>query len=150
MTGSYAGAMGQPQFMPSSFLRYAVDFTGDGRRNIWTNRADVLASIANYLEQSGWRSGQTWGQAVILPAEFDTAAVGRDARRPLAAWAKQGVRPLAGRWYAAADVSAAVLLPDGAAGEAFVVYPNFTAIRRYNPSDFYALAVGLLGDDLLA
>ena len=150
MTGSYAGAMGQPQFMPSSYLRYAVDFTGDGRRNIWTNRADVLASIANYLEQCGWRSGQTWGQAVILPAEFDTAAVGRDARRPLAAWAKQGVRPLAGRWYATADVSAAVLLPDGAAGEAFVVYPNFTAIRRYNPSDFYALAVGLLGDDLLA
>jgi len=150
MTGSYAGAMGQPQFMPTSYLRYAVDFSGDGRRNIWTNRADVLASIANYLAQSGWRSGQSWGQAVILPARFDTADVGRSVRRPLGDWARQGVRPLDGRWRATAETGAAVLLPDGAAGEAFVVYPNFAAIRRYNPSDFYALAVGLLGDELMA
>jgi len=150
MTGSYAGAMGQPQFMPTSYLRYAVDFTGSGRRNIWTNRADVLASIANYLAQSGWRPGQTWGQAVVLPAGFDAADVGRSVRRPLAEWARMGVRPLDGRWHAAAETSTALLLPGGAAGEAFVVYPNFAAIRRYNPSDFYALAVGLLGDDLVA
>jgi len=149
MTGSYAGAMGQPQFMPTSYLRYAVDFTGDGRRNIWTNRADVLASIANYLAQCGWRSGQTWGQAVVLPARFDTDA-GRTMRRPLEDWARLGIRPLDGRWRAAADTSTAVLLPDGATGEAFVVYPNFAVIRRYNPSDFYALAVGLLGDNLVS
>ena len=150
MTGSYAGAMGQPQFMPTSFLRYAVDFSGDGRRDIWTNRADVLASIANYLSRSGWRAGETWGQAVTLPAEFDTGATGRAARRPLGDWARQGVRPVDGRWRATADTSAAVLVPDGGGGEAFVVYPNFAAIRRYNPSDFYALAVGILGDRLVA
>jgi membrane-bound lytic murein transglycosylase B len=150
MTGSYAGAMGQPQFMPTSYLRYAVDFSGDGRRNIWTNRADVLASIANYLTQSGWRLGQTWGQPVILPPGFDTSDVGRAMRRPLADWARMGVRPTDGRWRATADAGAAVLLPDGEAGEAFVVYQNFAAIRRYNPSDYYALVVGLLGDDLLA
>jgi len=149
MTGSYAGAMGQPQFMPTSFLRYAVDFEGNGKRDIWTSRADVLGSIANYLAQSGWRAGETWGQAVTLPAGFDTGAAGREARRPLAEWARQGVRPTAGRWWATAETTAAVLLPDGAAGEAFVVYPNFAAIRRYNPSDFYALAVGLLGDALV-
>jgi membrane-bound lytic murein transglycosylase B len=150
MTGSYAGAMGQPQFMPTSFLRYAVDFEGNGRRDIWTSRADVLASIANYLAQSGWRAGGSWGQAVALPTGFDTGATGREGRRPLADWARQGVRPIEGRWRATADTAAAVLLPDGAAGEAFVVYPNFGAIRRYNPSDYYALAVGLLGDSLVA
>jgi membrane-bound lytic murein transglycosylase B len=149
MTGSYAGAMGQPQFMPTSFLRYAVDFEGDGRRDIWTSRADVLASIANYLAQSGWRDGEAWGQAVALPAGFDTGAAGREARRPLADWARQGVRPVEGRWRATAETTAAVLLPDGAGGEAFVVYPNFGAIRRYNPSDYYALVVGLLGDTLV-
>jgi membrane-bound lytic murein transglycosylase B len=149
MTGSYAGAMGQPQFMPTSYLRYAVDFSGNGRRDIWTNRADVLASIANYLARSGWRAGQSWGQPVILPAAFDTGATGREVQRPLVDWARQGVRPAEGRWRATADTSAAVVLPDGAGGEAFVVYPNFAAIRRYNPSDFYALAVGLLGDSLV-
>lgn len=150
MIGSYAGAMGQPQFMPTSFLRYAVDFDGNGRRDIWTNRADVLASIANYLAQSGWRPGEIWGQAVTLPAGFDTGAIGRDVRRPLAEWTRQGVRPVAGRWWGTAETNAAVLLPDGARGDAFVVYSNFGAIRRYNPSDFYALVVGLLGDALVA
>jgi peptidoglycan lytic transglycosylase B len=149
MTGSYAGAMGQPQFMPTSFLRYAVDFEGDGQRDIWTSRADVLASIANYLAQSGWRDGGTWGQAVTLPAGFDTSATGREARRPLEDWARQGMRPVEGRWRTTAETTAAVLLPDGAGGEAFVVYPNFGAIRRYNPSDYYALVVGLLGDTLV-
>jgi membrane-bound lytic murein transglycosylase B len=149
MTGSYAGAMGQPQFMPTSFLRYAVDFAGDGRRDIWTNRADVLGSIANYLAQSGWRPGETWGQTVTLPAGFDTTAAGRETRRPLADWARQGVRPIAGRWWGTAETNASVLLPDGAGGDVFVVYPNFGAIRRYNPSDYYALVVGLLGDALV-
>lgn len=150
MTGSYAGAMGQPQFMPTSYLRYAVDFTGTGRRNIWTNKADVLASIANYLAKSGWRPGQTWGQAVMLPHGFDAAVAGRETRQSLALWAKQGVYPLGGRWFATADTGTSVLLPAGITGEAFAVYPNFNAIRRYNPSDFYALAVGILGDALVS
>jgi len=148
MTGSYAGAMGQPQFMPTSFLRYAVDFDGDGRRDIWTSRSDVLASIANYLAESGWRGDATWGQPVTLASGFDHSAAGRDTRRALHEWVRQGVRPANGPWRVAEDTQASVLLPDGARGEAFVVFPHFAAIRRYNPSDFYALAVGLLGDEL--
>jgi membrane-bound lytic murein transglycosylase B len=148
MTGSYAGAMGQPQFMPSSYLRYAVDFEGHGRRDIWTSRPDVLGSIANYLARSGWRAGEAWGQPVAIPAGFNDLQAGRENRRPLAEWARQGVRPVAGRWKAGADAAAALLLPDGATGDAFVVFGNFAAIRRYNPSDFYALAVGLLGDSV--
>jgi membrane-bound lytic murein transglycosylase B len=150
MTGSYAGAMGQPQFMPSSYLRYAVDFEGHGRRDIWGSKPDVLGSIANYLARSGWRSGESWGQKVTLPAGFDANAAGRDNRRPVGEWARQGVRPADGRALARADASAAVILPDGAGGEAFLIYANFTAVRRYNPSDFYALVVGLLGDMVVA
>ncbi len=147
MTGSYAGAMGQPQFMPTSYLRYAVDFEGNGRRDIWTSTPDVLGSIANYLTQSGWRAGQSWGQAVTVPPGLD--APGRDARRPLADWMRAGVRPKTGRWVAPADAPAALIAPDGEGGETFAVYANFAAIRRYNPSDFYAIAVGLIGDQVV-
>jgi membrane-bound lytic murein transglycosylase B len=150
MTGSYAGAMGQPQFMPSSYLRYAVDFEGHGKRDIWTSRADVLGSIANYLAKSGWRSGEGWGQQVALPPGFDFSSIGRDASRMLADWVRQGVRPFGGAWRAASDMPAAIVAPDGEGGEAFVVHANFKAIRRYNPSDFYALAVGLIGDRIVA
>jgi peptidoglycan lytic transglycosylase B len=150
MTGSYAGAMGQPQFMPSSYLRYAVDFEGHGRRDIWTSRPDVLGSIANYLASSGWRAGEPWGQAVTVPASFDAASAGRDNRRPVGDWLRQGVRVAGGRPLARPDMPAAVLLPDGAGGDAFLVYANFSAIRRYNPSDYYALVVGLLGDTVTA
>ncbi len=150
MLGSYAGAMGQPQFMPSSYLRYAVDFEGTGRRDIWSSKPDVLASIANYLAQSGWRSGEKWGQAVVLAGNFAGAPSGRDVRRPAGEWARMGVRPADGRPLARADALAALLLPDGPAGDAFLVYANFGAIRRYNPSDYYALVVGLLGDSITA
>jgi membrane-bound lytic murein transglycosylase B len=146
MTGSYAGAMGQPQFMPSSYLRYAVDFEGNGRRDIWTSKADVLGSIANYLAKSGWRPGETWGQAVSTPASTDAA--GRDAKRPLSEWARVGVRPVSGRWAAPLDTPAGLVAPDGAGGDSFVVFNNFAAIRRYNPSDYYAIAVGLIGDQV--
>jgi membrane-bound lytic murein transglycosylase B len=149
MTGSYAGAMGQPQFMPTSYLRYAVDFEGHGRRDIWTSKPDVLGSIANYLTNSGWRGGDAWGQPVTLPSNFDTGAAGRENRRPVGEWQRLGVRTMGGRVLARPDVPAAVLLPDGASGDAFLVYANFGAIRRYNPSDFYALAVGLLGDSVV-
>jgi membrane-bound lytic murein transglycosylase B len=147
MTGSYAGAMGQPQFMPSSYLRYAVDFEGHGRRDIWTSKPDVLGSIANYLAQSGWRDGQTWGQAVSLPPGQEAA--GRDVKRSIADWVRAGVRPLSGRWAASPDASAGIVAPDGAGGETFAVFGNFAAIRRYNPSDYYAIAVGLIGDQVL-
>jgi membrane-bound lytic murein transglycosylase B len=144
MTGSYAGAMGQPQFMPTSFLRLAVDFDGDGKRDIWNSRPDVLGSIANFLAKSGWRAGEAWGQPVAVPP--GTSAPGRDVRRPLAEWARQGVAPAGGKWAAPADMPSALLAPDGPGGETFLVFNNFTAIRRYNPSDFYAIAVGLIGD----
>lgn len=149
MTGSFAGAMGQPQFMPSSYLRYAVDFTGSGQRDIWTSTPDVLASIANYLAASGWRAGGVWGQQISVPANFSAEWTGRDNRRPLGAWLRLGVRPF-GRLREPYDRLAAVIMPDGPGGDAFFVYGNFKAIRRYNPSDFYALAVGLIGDGILA
>ena len=144
MTGSWAGAMGQPQFMPSSYLEYAVDYDGDGRRDIWTNRADVFGSVANYLGKCGWRPGEPWGQPILLPANF-AGPVGRETMRPLGTWAAQGVRRTDGRAFSRADVHGAVLQPDGPGTEAFMVYANFHVIRRYNPSDFYALGVGLLG-----
>ncbi len=148
MTGSYAGAMGQPQFMPSSYLRLAVDFDGDGRRDIWNSKADVLGSIANFLARSGWRPGETWGQQVRLPQGL--IAMGREQRRPLADWARMGVVPTGGEWAASGDALAAVIAPDGPGGEAFLAYNNFAAIRRYNPSDYYAIAVGLVGDWVMA
>ncbi len=144
MLGSYAGAMGQPQFMPDSFLRYAVDWNGNGRRDLWNDTGDILASVANYLAKSGWTPKLPWGQQIRLPAGFDPSLAGRDNRKPLSAWTHLGVRATVA---APPDAQAAVLLPDGAGGEAFLVFhPNFQAIRRYNPSDFYALAVGLIGD----
>ena len=144
MSGSWAGAMGQPQFMPSSYLRYAVDFDGDGRRDIWTSLPDVFGSVGNYLAKCGWRSGEPWGQQVRIPANF-AGSGDRDVARPLGAWMAQGVRRSDGTRFSRGDVRGALVLPDGAGGEAFMVYPNFHVIRRYNPSDFYALAVGLLG-----
>ena len=150
MTGSYAGAMGQPQFMPSSYLRYAVDFENHGKRDIWTSKPDVLGSIGNYLQKSGWRAGEGWGQPAILPSGFDLSAAGRDNMRPLSDWTRAGVRPMGGAWRAGNDRPAAVVAPDGITGDAFVVYANFKAIRRYNPSDFYAIAVGTIGDRVTA
>jgi membrane-bound lytic murein transglycosylase B len=156
MTGSYAGAMGQPQFMPSAYLRYAVDFEGTGKRDIWTSAPDTLASIANYLAGSGWRRGGTWGQPVTLPAGFVTAETGRDNRAPVGEWMRRGVASAGGRGLPAPDTEAALILPDalnggpngGPGAQAFLAYSNFSAIRRYNPSDFYAIAVGLIGDGI--
>jgi len=142
----YAGALGQPQFMPSSFLRYAVDFDGNGRRDIWTSRPDVFGSIANYLARNGWQPGAPWGQPAQVPPGA-AALAGRDGRRPLAEWMRLGVRRADGSAFARGDVVGALVVPDGIApGEGYMTYANFGAIRRYNPSDFYALAVGLLGD----
>ena len=148
MRGSWAGAMGQPQFMPSSFERLAVDADGDGRKDIWDNRADALGSIANYLARSGWREEERWGREVRLPDGFDTAVATRENVRPLREWAAQGLAFPDGTSVPDSDMGAAVVIPGVATGsrQAFLVYGNFNAIRRYNPSNFYALAVGLLSD----
>ena len=146
MMGSYAGAMGQPQFMPDSYLRYAVDFDGNGRRDIWDSPGDVLGSIANYLAMSGWRYGEPSCQPIRVPPDLDASRVGRDVKRALGEWQQMGVRRADGSTFGRPDPIGAVVMPDGAGGAAFMVYANFTAIRRYNPSDFYALAVSLLGD----
>jgi membrane-bound lytic murein transglycosylase B len=145
MTGSWAGAMGQPQFMPSSYLHYAVDFDGDGRRDIWTSMPDVFGSVGNYLAKCGWRAGEPWVQPVLVPAGYAGVA-DRDSARTLGAWEAAGIRRIDGTRFSRQDVHGALVLPDGPGGEAFMVYPNFHVIRRYNPSDYYALAVGLLGN----
>jgi membrane-bound lytic murein transglycosylase B len=151
MVGSWAGAMGQTQFMPDSFLRYAVDFDGDGRRDMWTSFPDVFASTANNLAVEGWKAALPWGLAVRLPGGFDAALAGRDKRRPAAEWARMGVNGYDGRAPGGGDAAASVLLPGGAGGEAFLVYAsNFRALRAYNPSDYYALCIGLLADRIAA
>jgi membrane-bound lytic murein transglycosylase B len=145
MKGSWAGAMGHPQFMPSNFDRLAVDFDGDGRRDIWDSRADALASIANYLARSGWREEERWGREVVLPVGFNPEEARRDNTRPLREWVRGGVRAADGSELPPLDLETAILIP-GPSGQAFAVYPNFNVIRRYNPSNFYALAVGMLSD----
>jgi membrane-bound lytic murein transglycosylase B len=146
MTGSYAGAMGQTQFMPDSFLKYAVDFSGTGRRDIWNDLGCVFASTANYLAREGWQRGLPWGEIARLPESFDPALAGREHRRTLAEWQRLGVGRTGAMPLPPATL-AAVLLPGGAGGEAFLAYhPSFRAIYRYNPSDFYCISVGLIGD----
>ncbi len=147
MLGSWAGAMGQTQFLPSSYLAYAVDADGDGRRDIWGNVDDVLASTANLLAKSGWRAGQPWGLEVRLPAGFDYARADAGVRQTAAAWQKLGLQTYDGAPLPALDDSY-VLLPAGAAGPAFLVGPNFRAILRYNNATSYALAVALLAQNL--
>lgn len=147
MRGSWAGAMGQPQFMPTNFHRLAVDFDGDGRRDIWGSRADALGSIANYLAHFGWQQEEPWGRQVVLPANVTAGDVGSTtAQRDH--WVRLGVRRLDGLPLPQTDPhEAAILMPDGEAGQAFIILPgNFRVIRRYNPSNYYALAVGLLSD----
>jgi lytic murein transglycosylase len=143
MVGSWAGAMGQTQFMPSIYLAYAVDADGDGRRDIWGSMADVLASTANFLARSGWRAEEPWGVEVQLPAGFDPARADPTVRQASAQWSEAGVRSMDGAPLPGlADAS--ILLPAGVRGPAFIVGQNFRAILRYNNSTSYALAVCLL------
>ncbi len=147
-TGSWAGAFGQTQFMPTTFLEAAVDFDGDGRRDIVDTVPDALASTANYLRRAGWRSGEPWGWEVRLPAGFDASLAGRTKRRPLAEWAARGVRRVDGRPLEPAGTAGALILPAGASGPAFVVLRNFDAIYAYNAAESYALAIAHLADRL--
>ena len=147
MIGSWAGAMGQTQFLPSNFLAYAVDADGDGRRDIWDSIPDVMASTANFLARSGWQAGQPWGLEVRLPAGFDYARADADVRQPASLWADEGVQAMDGTPLPALADSA-ILLPASARGPAFLVGANFRTILRYNNSTSYALAVSLLAQRL--
>jgi membrane-bound lytic murein transglycosylase B len=144
MLGSWAGAMGQCQFMPSTFLNYAVDFDGDGKRDIWNDRADVLGSIANYIGSLGWRGDQGWGRSVSVPPNFDTRQAGLDIKRPTAEWGRMGVRPVDASPLP--GVEASLVMPDGSDGPALLVYDNFRTIMKWNKSTYFAAAVGMLAD----
>ncbi len=146
MLGSWAGAMGHTQFMPSTFNRFAFDFDGDGRRDIWGSAADGLASAANYIAHSGWQRGETWGVEVVLPDGFDFALSDPRTMKPLEFWRERGVSAAGGAAWPASKLEHRLLLPAGAKGPAFLVNRNFTAVLRYNPAVSYALAVAHLGD----
>ena len=159
MTGSWAGAMGQAQFMPSNYLKYAVDFNRDGRTDIWKSTGDALASIANYLKGFGWRNDQTWGREVKVPASARAAITESIPRRtegcyairnmtervPLERWQKLGVTNLDGGPLPQTDVPAGLV---DVGERMFLVYPNYDAILGYNCAHYYALTVALLGDSL--
>lgn len=150
LLGSWAGAMGQTQFIPSTFNSYAVDFDGDGRRDIWESPADALGSAANYLSASNWQKGTRWGTEVSLPRDFNFALADMAIRKPVAEWATLGVRLNSGSGVPPqlADQQASLLLPAGYRGPAFLVTGNFRSILRYNNSTSYALAIGLMSDRL--
>ncbi len=146
MMGSWAGAMGQSQFMPSSFLRFAIDFDGDERRDIWTTKADVFASAANYLAQSGWRDDQTWGRKVLLPAGFDVTLADFKVVKRLSEWQRLGVRRADGGDLPKRDLESSLVLPGGEGGPAYVIYDNYRTILKWNRSNYFAVSVGHLAD----
>jgi membrane-bound lytic murein transglycosylase B len=162
MKGSWAGAMGQCQFMPSSFLNFAVDSDGDQRRDIWTTKADVFASAANYLASSGWKGDQTWGRGVTLPKGFDTSVADLKIVKPLSEWQDLGVRRADGSDLPTRAMSASLVIPGGEkapegvgdgkqgwagnSGDAFLVYDNYRTILKWNRSTFFAMAIGHLAD----
>ncbi len=145
-TGSWAAAMGHTQFIPSSYISYAVDWTGDGKKDIWGSKEDALASTANYLAKAGWKSDRPWGWEVKLPEGFDRGLIGRTHWRPVSEWMKLGLVPATGKSFNAPQASAFVVIPQGINGPVFLVTQNFMAIMDYNQSHSYALAVGHLGD----
>ncbi|MDA0339427.1 MAG: lytic murein transglycosylase [Proteobacteria bacterium] len=162
MRGSWAGAMGQSQFMPTSFVAYAVDFDGDGKRDIWTNEADIFGSIANYLAARGWRDDHNWGRKILLPEGFNAASTeigpseesgcralkAHTKRIPLSEWRNRGVRADDGSDLPEGDISASLVRPDGPEGDAYLTYGNFRALLGYNCTNLYALAVGHLAESI--
>ena len=158
--GSWAGAMGQPQFMPSSYLAYAQDFDGDGRRDIWKSVPDILASIANYLKKHGWKRGHTWGREVLLPKKnISNIALPTKASLPgckarmskqmlISRWNALGIRRINKNRLPKREILGRLVLPDDKRGKAFLVYKNYKAILSYNCAHLYALTVGLLSDQI--
>ncbi|MBU6234486.1 MAG: lytic murein transglycosylase [Alphaproteobacteria bacterium] len=150
LTGSWAGAMGQSQFMPSSYHKYAVDGNGDGMVDIWNSLPDVFASIANYLRTEGWNKDVRWGRAVKVPVSIPEAAYGRENMRPLSEWMRRGVKQADGSPLHmpsdGKDPKAALVAPDGIGTPTFLVYENFNIIMHWNRSTYFATSVGLLAD----
>ena len=149
MVGSWAGAMGQPQFMPSTFARYAIDEDGNGQKDIWGSLPDVFGSAANYLSQLGWDNRYTWGREVRLPKDFDLDLAELRTKKTLSEWQGLGVRRIDGTDLPNADIKGAVILPAGYRGPAFLIYQNFEAILNWNRSLLYAISVGHLADRLV-
>lgn len=148
MSSSWAGAFGQTQFVPTTFLKYGVSENRNGPIDLWDSVADALASTANYLQQSGWQAGQPWGQEVQLPDDFPYGNADLPIKKPVSEWRQMGVRAIAGQHLPSDDQSAAILLPAGHRGPAFMVFNNFSALLTYNSALSYGLAVGLLADQL--
>ena len=148
MKSSWGGAMGQPQFLPTSYLKYAVDFDGDGRRNIWTSEVDTMASIANYLAAHGWAKGRDWGYEVHLPETVSCTREGPDNRQKISKFVREGVKRVSGKPFPNYELNRPgnILLPAGRYGPAFIATENFYVIKEYNESDTYALFVGHLAD----
>ena len=150
MTGSWAGAMGQTQFMPSTFLAYAVDFDGDNKIDLWNSKADVFASAANYLAKVGWQEDQTWGREVKLPKGFDKSLLGLETKKSLEEWDKLGVHRITGKQLPGVDLMASIVQPDedNKKGRTFLVYDNYRAIMHWNKSHKFAVAVGTPADGI--
>ena len=148
MKSSWAGALGQPQFMPSNFLKYAADGDGDGRADIWRSEADTIASIGNYLARHGWQSGRDWGFEVNVPASVSCTLEGPDQGKRIRDWAKLGVTRVSGKPFPEHELNGEgyLMMPAGRNGPAFIVTPNFYVLKDYNTSDLYALFVGHVGD----
>jgi len=148
MKSSWAGALGQPQFMPTSFLKHAVDFDGDGRPDIWNSTPDVLASIANYLVHYGWVRGRGWGTEVTVPANVSCSLEGPDQGKKISDWVAMGIRRVDNKAFQPSELKAEglLLMPAGRSGPAFIVTPNFYVIKQYNNSDLYGLFIGHAAD----
>ncbi len=144
--GEWAGATGQPQFLPSSWVKFAVDYDGDGRKDIWRSKPDVFASIANYMKHNGWRAGEPWAIQVKLPKKFDTSMEGKDKTKKVSEWNALGVRTESGEPLPYQDLEASVIEPNG--GPTFLAFPNYRMILRYNNSIYYAGAIGYMADKI--
>ncbi len=149
MKGSWAGAMGQCQFMPSSFYHYAIDGNHDGRIDIWATIPDIFASMANYLDKAHWQAGQAWGRQVAVPKNLDHDLIGLDTRLPLAQWQRYGIRQLNDSDLPLSELHASLIAPDGLSGPTYLVYDNFRALLRWNRSHRFAITVGTLADNLV-
>lgn len=148
LKGSWAGAMGQNQFMPVSFLHYAVDYDGDGRKDIWSTPADVFASIANFLASEGWDNNGTWGRQVSIPETFDSSVSGLSKQHyvSLSEWQNKGVRRYNGTDLPTNNINASLIMPDGPKGRVYLVYNNFHTLMKWNRSSYFGVAVGYLSD----
>lgn len=144
--GSWAGAMGQVQFMPTSYLNYAVDYDGDGKKDIWNNYADVFASAANYLKTEGWDNSETWGRQVLIPDDFDVELAGIKKKKTLQEWQDIGVRRFDGSALPKVDMNASIIIPDDASGRVYLAYNNYQVLMHWNRSYYFATAVSYLSE----